>query len=207
MSLPKVAEHNPQAFKDYIHNSGLLPFLKADINVIVPNPVIAQLPISKEWSTPPEIDYLHAELITKLDLGSIRGLLTWKFNKKYTAIYGLAEYPAPDGSGVWRLQYASKYWLLLTGPERKNLITHEMCHLAVEKHVGYDKIIKSKKVVAHGSHWKTFMEMCGEDPQMKYSDELNADPGREKPVDIDLLIGLLEAKNEIRTTQSNRQSQ
>jgi hypothetical protein len=206
MSLSKVAQHNPKAFKDYIHNTGLLPFLNADINVVVPSPIIAELPISKEWSTPPEIDYLHAELIISLDLEDIRDLLTWRFNKRFTAIYGLAEYPSADGSGPWRIQYASKYWLLLTGAERKNLITHEMCHLAVERHVGYDKVVNSKKVRAHGSHWKSYMEMLGEDPDMKYSDELGISVGRDKPVDIDLLIGLLESKNEVRTTQNNCQS-
>jgi len=206
MSLSKVAEHNPAAFKDYIHGCGILPFLKADINLIAPSPVVAELPISKEWATPPEIEYLHAELITSLDLEDIRDLLTWRFNKRFTAIYGLAEYPSADGSGVWRLQYASKYWLSLAGAERKNLITHEMCHLAVEKHVGYDRVVDSKKVTAHGSHWKSFMEMLGEDPHMKYSDELGVDPGRERPIDIDLLTGLLDSKNEIRTTQSNCQS-
>lgn len=206
MPLSKAAQHNLEAFKDYIHGSGLLLFLKADINLIVPSPVIARLPICKEWATPPEVDYLHAELISKLDLEGIRELFSWRFNKRYTAIYGLAEYPSSDGSGVWRLQYASHYWLLLTGPERKNLITHEMCHLAVEKHVGYDKVVDSKKVTAHGSHWRGFMEMCGEDPHMKYSDELGVDLGRERPIDIDLLIGLLKSKNETRTTQSNCQS-
>ena len=201
MSLHKIAQHNPEAFKAYIHGTGLLPFLKSDINLVVPSPIVAELPISKEWATPPEIDYLHTELITKLDLEDIRKPFTWRFNNRFTAIYGLAEYPSADGSGVWRLQYASKYWLLLTGPERKNLITHEMCHLAVEKHIGYDKVVNSKKVKAHGSHWKSFMEMCGEDPHMLYSDELGRiAPGREEPVDVGLLIGLLESKNETRTT-------
>jgi hypothetical protein len=201
MYLHKIAQHNPEAFKAYIHGTGLLPFLKSDINLVVPSPIVAELPLSKEWATPPEIDYLHTELITKLDLEDIRKPFTWRFNKRFTAIYGLAEYPSADGSGMWRLQYASKYWLLLTGPERKNLITHEMCHLAVEKHIGYDKVVNSKKVKAHGSHWKSFMEMCEEDPHMLYSDELGRiAPGREEPVDIGLLIGLLESKNETRTT-------
>lgn len=195
MSLAKAVQHNPEVFKQYVHNCGLLPFLKADINLIIPSPVIAELPINKEWATPPEIDYLHAELIPKLSLEGIQSLLTWKFNKRYTAIYGLAEYPSADGSGVWRLQYASRYWLLLTGPERKNLITHEMCHLAVEKHYGYEKKVDSKKVTSHGYHWKKFMEKCEEDPHMIYSDEIEGiDPGREESVDLNLLIGLLETK-------------
>jgi len=192
MSLPQTVQHNPKLFKDYVNNSGLLPFLKSDINVVIPNPLIAELPINKEWATPPEINYLHADLVFKLDLKDIHPVLTWKFNKRFNAIYGQAEYPSPDGLGMWRIQYASRYWLLLTGPERKNLMTHEMCHLAVEKHYGYDRIVNSKRVTAHGPHWKKFMEKCGEDPHMLYSDELDGiDPGREQSVSLDSLLTML----------------
>jgi len=183
----------------------LLDFLNSDIHKVTFNPIIPHLPVSKEWATPPEIDSLHVELASQLNIMDVHKVLKWKFNKRFTAVYGQAEFEASDGSKIWQIQYATRYWLLLAGAERKNLITHEMCHLAVERHFGYDTLVNSKKVLSHGCQWKKFMDLCKEDPQMIYKER----PGLISYGEIDykkMLEMLNSIQNEPRTSKNSSQS-
>jgi len=165
---------NPDLLQQYLQTTALFQFLNSEINRVVPSPIIPHLSISQEWATPAEVNILHEELCGMLNIADVKQTLQWNFNKRFKSLYGQAEYPVVNGVQIWRIQYASRYWLLLSNPERKNLITHEMCHLAVERHFGYDKVINGKKVTAHGTHWKKLMEKCGEDPAMVYKEELGS---------------------------------
>lgn len=200
MSLHKAAEHNPELFKSYCIDTGLKNFLVSDVNKVIPNPLLAQLPINKKWASPPEIDLLHSELSKKLGIPDVYLEMTWKFNRRFTTTYGQAEYDIIGGIQTWAIQYASRYWLKLSEADRKNLITHEMCHLAVERLCGHGKKVNKKLVTGHGYHWKTFMERCGEDPNMIYSVELgDIGPQTKEPNNFDALIGLLKSIHETRT--------
>lgn len=122
-----------------------------------------------------DIDSLHRKLASKLDLETLYPRITWSFSSRFTTTYGQAEF-GTLGSPTWNIKYSSRHWLLLKIPERRNLITHEFCHLAVEYYYG-NRI----KVLPHGKEWRTFMFKCGEDPDMKYWDESLG------PYDVDIL--------------------
>lgn len=148
-------------------------------------------------SVPNEIDALHQSLLQKLNM-PIQPLLKWTFSNRFTKTYGQAEFEDKNGDRAWILKYSRKYWLLLMPWERRNLVTHEICHLAVEYFHGYSK----KGVLSHGNEWRSYMALCDEDPDMIYSDELRGADDE----DIRMLSSLLLYEYEARTTKSSCKS-
>jgi hypothetical protein len=113
-----------------------------------------------------DVDSLHLATCKKLGIIDVYENLQWRFEPRFRCIYGQAEYWGEKGKMEWLIRYASKYWMLLSENERRNIIVHEICHLAVESlygHCGRPK--KGEELVAdHGSHWQKLMIKCGEDP-------------------------------------------
>lgn len=134
------------------------------------------------WSTKAEVDALHKGLSTKLFMMHLYPQITWGFSNRFTKTYGQAEFVNSRGEQIWHIKYSSRHWLLLSAQERKNLITHEFCHLAVEYHYGYNNGIKS-----HGVQWINYMKLCGEEPFMLYADELQGSSDE----DIQMISSLL----------------
>lgn len=93
--------------------------------------------------------------------------LVWRFNDRLRAVYGQAEYWRDENKKMnWKIQYATKYWIPMGVDARRNIIIHEVCHLAVEKLYGHCARPRKgeEAVLDHGEQWQELMLRCGEDP-------------------------------------------
>ncbi|RJR08389.1 hypothetical protein C4588_05660 [Candidatus Parcubacteria bacterium] len=172
--LARAAKHNPQLFSKYFVESGLLDFLSSDVNKVISNPIAIELASQRKWVSDPEIDLLHFDICKLLGIDDVYRELTWKFNKRFTSTFGQAEYKIVNGIKQWHVQYTARYWMEFADQDRKNLITHEICHLAVERLYGHGTITEGRRVTDHGYHWKKLMEKCGEDPHLVYNIEIES---------------------------------
>lgn len=135
--------------------------------LIIESPYHRWLPDFSKYTKKIEIDALHKKLCRKLGILDVYEQLEWSFEKRFKSILGLAEYgPDENGKQYWRIRYAAKDWLPMGWKKRKNIITHEICHLAVERLYGHCANPRPghEPVTDHGKHWQDLMKLCGQDP-------------------------------------------
>jgi hypothetical protein len=114
-----------------------------------------------------EIDSLHRHTCRKLGIENIYNELRWNFNDRLRAVLGQAEFWEDEADKKqWKIQYATKYWIPMGIAARRNIIVHEVCHLAVEKKYGHCAKPKQgeTQVKDHGWQWQKLMHRCGEEP-------------------------------------------
>jgi len=142
---------------------------------LFPNILIGTTPYSTlfpeyaKHCSPEQIDSLHRYYCHKLGVPDILKTLTWRFEKRFRATLGQAEYWDDEKTGETQhlIRYATNYWIPLGPAARKNLIAHEVCHLAVEKLFGHGNKVNGIKVNDHGYYWKLLMFACDEDPKVE----------------------------------------
>lgn len=135
--------------------------------LLLENPYKQLLPQYTIYCKRAEIDALHRHTCKMLGIEDIYPELRWNFNDRLRAVLGQAEYWRDENQRMrWKIQYASKYWIPMGVSARRNIIIHEVCHLAVEKLYGHcaRPTDGSTPVLDHGSHWQNLMIKCGEDP-------------------------------------------
>jgi len=150
-------------------------FAESKIHTLFPNPQLSYLPVFQQYSSTIEVDQLHESLCKKLAIEDILTNFSWSFSNRFRNTFGEAEYFKEKGTMRWRIRYASRFWILIGAEARKNLITHEVCHLAVEKLYGHGKQSHGF-VYDHGQEWQDLMIKCGEDPNMLYAPDLQQSP-------------------------------
>lgn len=102
------------------------------------NPFQELLPEYTIYCKRAEVDALHRHICKKLDIMDVYDELVWRFNDRLRAVYGQAEYWRDENKKMnWKIQYATKYWIPMGVDARRNIIIHEVCHLAVEKLYGH----------------------------------------------------------------------
>ena len=135
---------------------------------ILDTPFFALFPEHAHCCSPEEIDNLHKFYCLELGVLDILKNFTWRFEKRFTATMGKAEYWVDEKFGEmhYLIRYATRYWVPMGAVGRRNTIAHEICHLAVERLFGHGNVIDGIKVNDHGYHWKLLMRKCGEDPNL-----------------------------------------
>lgn len=135
--------------------------------ITIETPYLRWLPDFAKYTKRDEINAFHRKLCKKLGIMDVYEHLEWKFEKRFKAVWGLAEYgPDEDGKQFWRVRYAADAWLPMGWKKRKHIITHEICHLAVERLYGHcpNPPKGHEPVLDHGKHWQDLMILCGQDP-------------------------------------------
>jgi len=138
---------------------------------ILDTPFASLFPEFADCCSPKEIENLHKFYCQELDISDILKNFTWRFERRFTATLGQAEYWDDEKSGETKylIRYATRYWIPMGAINRRNTIAHEICHLAVEKLFGHGNVVNGIKVSDHGYHWKLLMYKCGENPKMDAS--------------------------------------
>lgn len=135
---------------------------------ILDTPFSILFPEHAHCCSPEEIDNLHKFYCCELGVSDILKNFTWRFEKRFIATVGQAEYWDDEKIGEMRylIRYATRYWVPMGAVRRRNTIAHEVCHLAVERLFGHGNVIDGIKVKDHGYHWKLLMFKLGEDPKL-----------------------------------------
>lgn len=130
------------------------------------NPFTELFPEHANCCSPADVERLHLFYCKELGIEHILPKLKWHFERRFSATLGQAEYWNDENTGEMRylIRYATKPWVPMGPVSRKNLIAHEVCHLAVECLFGHGSVLNGIKVTDHGYHWKLLMAKCGEDP-------------------------------------------
>jgi len=130
------------------------------------SPYARWFPKNSIYCEPHEVNELHYYYCNELSVKNIFPKINWHFEKRFTATLGQAEFWEDDDTGEMQylIRYATRFWPLMQPAGRRNLVAHEICHLAVEQLFGHGKVDRGMQVTDHGYHWKLLMRKCGEDP-------------------------------------------
>lgn len=116
-----------------------------------------------------DVDKLILKTCDLLKISDIYPVINWEFSSRLRDTLGQAEYWTENNEKKWNLKFNARHWIPIGEYARKNVIVHEVCHLAVERLFGHchRTTETQERVLSHGSQWKSLMAKCKQNPDLE----------------------------------------